>query len=169
MQITRYPSLTEDQFLGCISAFADSLAGTLNSAVMYLHKLEGQPKGAAFAFEIQLDQGRYGAAMVLDRWGAFVAAFAAASGLDRFRPMMNETPARVEQAVGLLEQANQALDAAPRYTESAVAMVESAFQTVQLIFDEERRAAEQAHSLGPMLPAGFHECRRVFLGDLNAR
>ncbi len=48
MQITRYASLSEPQFLGCTSAFADALAGELNSAAMYLRKLEDQPKGARF-------------------------------------------------------------------------------------------------------------------------
>ena len=68
MQITRFLSLTESQFLGCVSAFVDSLFGELNSAAMYLKKLEGQPKGAAFAYEMALDTHRYGALMVLDRW-----------------------------------------------------------------------------------------------------
>jgi hypothetical protein len=56
VQITRYASLSEPQFLGCVSAFADSLTGELNSAAMYLRKLEGQGKGAAFAYEMALDR-----------------------------------------------------------------------------------------------------------------
>ena len=45
MQITRYASLSEPQFLGCVSAFADTLTGELNSAAMYLRKLEGEEAG----------------------------------------------------------------------------------------------------------------------------
>ena len=84
MQITRYASLSEPQFLGCVSAFADSLTGELNSAAMYLRKLEGQAKGAAFAYEMSLDRHRYGALTVLDRWGALVAAFGPHLTLSRY-------------------------------------------------------------------------------------
>jgi hypothetical protein len=98
-----------------------------------------------------------------------VGAFSTSHDLERFRAIIGATAGRVEQASRPLEQANEALDAAESYAPNVVALVESAYQTVALIFDEERRASEQAHSLGPMLPAGFHEARRVFLGDLMSR
>ncbi len=165
MQILRYPHLTEPQFLGCLSAFVDSLSGALNSAVMYLRKLEGRPKGSAFAFEMQLDQGRYGAMVVLDRWSAFAGAFAALDGVRS----LGDTAARVEQASRLLEQTNQALDASADYAAHVVETVEAGYLTVQMTFDTERQAAERALALGPMLPAEFHDSRRVFLQDLAAR
>lgn len=169
MQITRYTSLNEAQFLGCASAFVDSLSGALNGAVMYLHKLHGQRKGAAFAFEIQLDRGRYGAMMILDRWAEFVRAFAPYAEFPQHREILDETPRRVQQAGGLLEKMNQFLDAASDYSETVVAACESGFQTVELTFQQERQAVERALSLGPMLPEDFKEYRRVFLGDLAAR
>lgn len=169
MQITRYSSLNEAQFLGCASAFTDSLSGALNSAAMYLHKLRGQPKGAAFAFEMQLDRGRYGAMMILDRWAAFVEAFAPQADIPPCREIIEETPRRVRQATGLLEKTNGVLDATGEYSEGVVAACESGFRTVELTFQQEREAVERAVALGPMLPEGFNEYRRVFLGDLAAR
>lgn len=169
MQITRYTSLNEAQFLGCASAFVDSLAGALNGAVMYLHKLQGQRKGAAFAFEIQLDQSRYGAMMILDRWADFVHTFAPHVEFPQHREILAETPRRVQQAAALLEKTNQFLDASGDYSETVVAACEGGFQTVELTFQQERQAAARALTLGPMLSADFKEYRRVFLGDLAAR
>jgi hypothetical protein len=170
VQITRYTSLNEAQFLGCASAFVDSLSGALNGAVMYLHKLQGQRKGSAFAFEIQLDQGRYGALMILDRWAEFVGAFAAHVVLPaHHREILDEAPRRVQQAAGLLEKTNHLLDASEEYSETVVAACESGFQTVELTFQQERQAAERTLALGPMLSEDFKEYRRVFLGDLAAR
>src|SRR5215510_959231 len=85
VRITRFPSLSETQFQGCLAAFVDSLFGELNAAAMYLRKLENQPKGAAFSYEMSLDQHRYGALVVLDRWATLVHAFARDENLERHR------------------------------------------------------------------------------------
>ena len=61
MHITRYPSLSQQQFLGCVAAFVDALTGELNAATLALRRLEGKSKGAAFAYEMTLDTHRYGA------------------------------------------------------------------------------------------------------------
>ena len=73
MRITRYPNINEPQFFGCVAAFVDSLSGELNAASLALRRLEGQGKGRAFAFEMTLDQHRYGALIVLDRWSTVAA------------------------------------------------------------------------------------------------
>ena len=70
MRITRYPSISEHQFLGCTAAFVDSLFGELHSAAIALRRLEGKGKGDAFAYEMALDTHRYGALIVLDRWNS---------------------------------------------------------------------------------------------------
>src|ERR1035441_7355253 len=75
VRITRYPSIGEAQFFGCVSAFVDSLSGELNAASMSLGRLAGSRKGSAFAYEMTLDTHRYGALIVLDRWSALVVAF----------------------------------------------------------------------------------------------
>ena len=169
MQILRYLSLNEPQFLGCTSAFIETLNGSLNAAVMYLRKLERQRKGSAFAFEMQMDQARYGALIILDRWAEFVAAFAPHAEIPRYRQILDETPSRVKSAGELIERTNAFLDAGEWYTAQAVAACESGFQTVELIFSQEREAATQAQALGPMLSDDFKDYRRVFLGDLSSR
>jgi hypothetical protein len=169
VQITRYASLSEQQFLGCVSAFADSLTGELNSAAMYLRKLEGQPKGAAFAYEMSLDRHRYGALTVLDRWGALVAAFGSHVTLTRYPAIVAEAPARVRAAETILENANRLIDAAERYASDAVEACVLAFQSVGATFAEERQAASQSAALGPMLPDEFKQARGIFLQDLAAR
>src|SRR5215471_8231153 len=75
VRITRYPNLTADQFYGCVAAFVDALTGELNAAAAALRRLQGSRKGAAFAYEMALDQHRYGALIVLDRWSTVVGAF----------------------------------------------------------------------------------------------
>ena len=169
MQITRYASLSEPQFLGCVSAFADTLTGELNSAAMYLRKLEGQAKGAAFAYEMALDRHRYGALTVLDRWGALVAAFGPHLALSRYPAIVQEAPARLRAAETILESANRLIDAADGYSSDVVAACVLAFQSLATTFAEERRAAAQSAQLGPMLPDEFKQARGIFLQDLAAR
>ena len=169
MQITRYASLSEPQFLGCVSAFADSLTGELNSAAMYLRKLEGQSTGAAFAYEMSLDRHRYGALTVLDRWSAFVAAFGPHLTLSRYPAIVTEAPVRVRTAETILENANRLIDAAAGYASDVVEACVLAFQALATTFAEERQAASQSAQLGPMLPDEFKQARGIFLHDLAAR
>lgn len=169
MQITRYASLSEPQFMGCVSAFADSLTGELNSAAMYLRKLEGQAKGAAFAYEISLDRHRYGALTVLDRWGALVAAFGPHLELSRYSAIVAEAPSRLRSAEAILERANQLIDAAGVYSSDVVEACVLAFQSLAATFAEERQAATRSAQLGPMLPDEFKQARGIFLHDLAAR
>jgi len=169
VQITRHTSLTEPQFLGCASAFVDALFGELNAAAMYLRKLEGQPKGAAFAYEMSLDRHRYGALTVLDRWSALAAAFGAHLELSRYPDMAAEAPARVRTAGLILGRANEVIDAAATYSSEVVNACVLAFQSLATTFAEERRAAEQSAQLGPLLPDEFKQARSVFLQDLAIR
>src|SRR5277367_7196084 len=89
LRITRYPSISTEQFLGCVAAFVDSLSGELNAAASALRRLEGRSKGAAFAYEMTLDTHRYGALIVLDRWSTLVHAFGPHMSLSR-RPAIIE-------------------------------------------------------------------------------
>ena len=169
MQITRYPNLTEPQFQGCLSAFVDSLSGELNGAAMYLRKLENQPKGAAFAYEMSLDAHRYGALMVLDRWATMIDAFGADPSLDRNRDVIEQAPARVQTAENILGRANALIDATERYTPEVTAACLMAFQSLYTTFAEERQTAEQFARLGPLIPEDYRQARRIFLEDLAAR
>jgi hypothetical protein len=169
VQITRYASLSEQQFLGCVSAFADTLTGELNSAVMYLRKLDGSAKGAAFAYEMALDRHRYGALTVLDRWGTFVAAFGPHLTLSRHQAIIAEAPARVAGAETILLSANRLIDTAQQYSSDIVEACVMAFQSLATTFAEERQAAGQSAKLGPMLPEEFKQARGIFLQDLAAR
>ena len=168
MRITRLLSLGEYETLGCLSAFVDSLAGELNAAAAQLRKLEGQRKGAAFAYEMKFDQHRYGAMIVLDRWGEVLRVFRE-HALDRFRTLFDEGPRRLESGSALLARANAVVDAAPDYSTEIVEAWTLAARSVAHSFEQERSAAEKAVSLGPMLPGEFHETRRIFLADLAAR
>ena len=169
MRITRFPSLTEPQFLGCIAAFSDSLAGELNAAILALRRLENQPKGAGFAHEMALDTHRYGALIVLDRWAGLVDAFGPHLRLGSRQGVIDEAPARVQTAENILGRANQLIDAAARYSTELVEACVVAFQSLQTTFAEERAVAEQNAKLGPMLPEEYKEARRIFLEDLAAR
>jgi len=169
MQITRYPSLTEPQFLGCVSAFVDSLFGELNAAAMYLRKLEGQPKGAAFAYEMSLDTHRYGALVVLDRWATLVHAYGPHLRLAKGQETIDEAPGRVQSAENILGRTNQVIDATEHYSGEVVAACLLAWQSLQTTFAEERALAEQMMKLGPMLPEEFQKARRVFWEDLAER
>jgi len=169
VQITRYASLTEQQFLGCVSAFADTLTGELNSAVMYLRKLEGQAKGAAFAYEMSLDRHRYGALTVLDRWGTLAAAFGPHVEIGRYPGIIAEARARVSAAEAILASANRLIDSAGQYSDAVVEACALAFQSLHTTFAEERQAASQSALLGPMLPDDFKQARGIFLQDLAVR
>ena len=169
MQITRYASLSEPQFLGCTSAFADTLAGELNSAAMFLRKLQGQPKGAAFAYEMSLDRHRYAALTVLDRWSALVAAFGPHLTLSRYPAIVEQAPVRVRSSEAILGRANELIDASDGYSDALVEACILAFQSIVTIFSEERQAADQSALLGPLLPEEFKQARGIFQHDLAAR
>jgi hypothetical protein len=169
LHITRFPSLTESQFRGCVSAFVDSLFGELNSAVLYLRKLENRPKGEAFAHEASLDRHRYGAAIVLERWAALATAFAADPALERDREILGQAPARVQAAEDLLVRVNRLIDAADAYTADVVNACMLAYRSLQTTFQAERTTASASERLGPMLPDDYRQARRIFLEDLAAR
>ena len=169
MRILRYPSIGEPQFLGCASAFVDALEGELNAATMALRRLEGRAKGSAFAYEMTLDQHRYGALIVIDRWSALVNAFGPHLTLAAHPGMIAAAPQRVAAAEAILQPANQLIDAAEKYGSEAVEACALAFQSAAGVFQEERAAAAQSAKLGPMLPEDFREARRIFSEDLAAR
>jgi hypothetical protein len=169
LRITRYPSLTEPQFFGCVSAFVDSLAGELNSASMSLRRLEGRPKGSAFAYEMTLDTHRYGALIVLDRWSTLVQAFGPHLRLSRRTAILEDGPRRIRTAEDILGHVNTVIDSAERYTGELVEACMLAFQSLNTTFAEEREEAEQSAKLGPMLPEDYRDARRIFLEDLAVR
>ena len=169
MRITRFPSITEQQFLGCTSAFVDSLAGELNAAAIALRRLEGRLKGSAFAYEMTLDTHRYGALIVLDRWASLVRAFGPHLELAQRQSIVEATPERVAAGEEILSRANQLLDAGDRYSAAIVEACAMAFQSLEGIFGEEREAAAQSAKLGPMLSQEYKEARQIFLEDLAAR
>jgi hypothetical protein len=169
LRIARFPSLNEVQFFGCVAAFADSLSGELNSATAALRRLESQGKGDAFAYEMALDKHRYGASIVLDRWGSFVDLFGPHLPFPRARGLLDTTPGRIRAAESVLTATNRLIDAAADYNPALVEAASLAFQTVQGIFGGERAAAEQDGSLGPMLPEDYVSARRIFLEDLAQR
>ena len=169
MRITRYPNLTEPQFFGCVAAFVDSLEGELNAATSALRRLTGRNKGGAFAFEMTLDQHRYGALIVVDRWSTLVNAFGPHLMLPRRRDIVDRAPERVRSAEEILTRANALVDSAPAYSEDLVEACLVAWQSVNRVFSEERAESEQSAKLGPMLPEDYRDARRIFLEDLAAR
>lgn len=169
MRITRFVSLTEPQFFGCVAAFADSLAGELNSAMAALRRLESRTKGAAFAFEMEFDRRRYGVSIVLDRWATFIRAFGPHLPFPRARPIVEAASARIAAAETVLAGANALVDAANSYSPAVVEACQLAFQSVQSAFAEESRAAAQDAKLGPMLAEEYISARRIFLDDLAER
>jgi hypothetical protein len=169
LRITRFPALSEAQFYGCTAAFVDSLFGELNAAASSLRRLEGQAKGAAFAYEMTLDTHRYGALIVLDRWSTLLRAFGPHLQLSRHQTIIASGASRIQAAEGTLGVANNLLDASERYFPAVVEACLLAFQSQQTTFAEERNEAEQSAKLGPMLPEDYTSARRIFLEDLAAR
>ena len=169
MQILRFPSLSEDQFRGCVAAFADSLSGEFHAAAAALKRLEGQGKGGAFVHEIALDQHRYGALIVLDRWSALVAGFGAYMTEPQLASLAETAMERTRAAENILLATNAVLDAAERYEGAITEACLAAFDSVTGLFTAERACAEEAAKLGPMLSADYRDGRRIFLEDLAAR
>jgi len=169
LRITRFPSLTDQQFLGCTAAFADSLWGELNAAALALRRLENSAKGSAFAHEMALDTHRYGALIVLDRWATLAHAFGPHLGGSRVGAIAANAAGRVQTAENILGRVNDLIDAAQGYKGELVEACVLAFRSLETTFAEERAAAEQAGRLGPMLPQEYTEARRIFLEDLAAR
>ena len=169
MRITRYPNINEPQFFGCVAAFVDSLSGELNAASLALRRLEGQGKGRAFAFEMTLDQHRYGALIVLDRWSTVTGTFGPHLSLARNPGILEAAAERLRSGEQILSRANSVIDAADSYSPAIVEACLMAWQSIGTIFNEERAEVENAAKLGPMLPEEYTTARRIFLEDLAAR
>ncbi|MBK5290065.1 MAG: hypothetical protein JJE04_00025 [Acidobacteriia bacterium] len=169
LQILRLPALNEAQFLGCASAFADSLLTAMQATLDNLRRLEGRPKGAAFAFEMQMDRDRYGALIVLERWADCVNAFAPNLKLSRDREIIDEAPSRVLTGENLLGRANRLIDASPQYTGEVIAAASMAYDAVKLTFRQEIDLNTRMQSLGPMQPEEYLRTRQMFLQDLAKR
>jgi hypothetical protein len=169
LRITRYPSLTEPQFFGCVAAFVDSLTGELNAASMALRRLENRGKGAAFAFEMTLDQHRYGALIVLDRWSTVTGTFGPHLSLSRHPGIVAAAAERLRAGEQILSRANLLIDASDSYSAAIVEACLMAWQSLGTIFREERSEVENSAKLGPMLPEDYRDARRIFLEDLAAR
>jgi hypothetical protein len=169
VRITRYPNLTAPQFYGCVAAFVDGLTGELNAASAALRRLEGSRKGAAFAYEMALDQHRYGALIVLDRWSTVVTAFGPHLELSRHPEIISAAAGRIGAAQQVLERANQLLDAGDDYSPAIVEACLMAWQSLAITFAEENREVTESAKLGPMLPEEYREARRIFSEDLAAR
>jgi hypothetical protein len=169
LRITRYPSLTDQQFLGCTAAFVDSLMGELNAATLALRRLENRAKGSAFAHEMTLDTHRYGALIVLDRWATLAHAFGPHLSGVALRDMAGNAAGRVQTAENILGRVNDLIDATENYGGELVEACLLAFRSLETTFAEERACAERAGRLGPMLPQEYTEARRIFLEDLAVR
>jgi hypothetical protein len=169
LQITRFPNLSEPQFLGCTAAFVDSLTGELNAAALALRRLENRAKGSAFAHEMDLDSHRYGALIVLDRWATLAHAFGPHLTGATDRNLAGDAAGKVQTAENILGRVNDLIDAAQGYGGELVEACVLAFRSVETTFAEEHAAAEQARRLGPMQPQEYNEARRIFLEDLAAR
>src|SRR3954452_23671269 len=142
LRITRYPNLSEPQFFGCVAAFVDSLSGELNAASMALRRLEGQGKGQAFAYEMTLDQHRYGALIVLDRWSTVANAFGPHLELTRHPAILVKASERIRVGEEILARTNALIDGAGTYSQAVVEACLFAFQSLSVTFEEERRETE---------------------------
>ena len=169
MRITRFPSITEQQFLGCLSAFVDSLSGELNAATIALRRLEGKAKGAAFVHEMTLDTHRYGALIVIDRWSTLAGTFGPHLRLSERQSILDDARSRVTAAEEILTRANQLLDAGDRYSTAVVEACALGFRALDTVFSEERDTAARSSKLGPMLPEEYQQARQIFLQHLAAR
>ncbi len=165
MRITRFPSISSQQFLGCVSAFADTLTGELNSAMIALRRLSGSKKGSAFAYEMTLDNHRYGALIVLDRWRTVCSAY----GPHLEEPIAESAPDRIHAAEQIMEQTNRLIDGSPAYADAMIEACQAAFHSVSGMFNQELESAAQNAKLGPMLSEDYTTARRIFLEDLAAR
>ncbi|MBM3735194.1 MAG: hypothetical protein FJW39_05345 [Acidobacteria bacterium] len=163
------PGLSEPEFMGCVSAFVDSLWNSLDGTAQALARLESRPKGAAFLFEMQLDQQRYGAVMILDRWERVALEFGPHVTLSRHQGVLEGGAGRIAPARDLLNRLNQLIDAGDRYTPELLAAAEMTFASIRSTFEAEHKAAIGMENLGPMLPEEYTAARRMFQADLAAR
>ena len=169
MRILRYPSLTEEQALGCLCAFTDALEAELKAAAQFLHRLQGQEKGRAFAFEMELDAHRYGVVITVDRWRQFAGAFGPHLAGTRMGALLENAPQSAEAATALMERLNEAVDSAPAYSGDLISACTSDLDRVLRLFDGALGQASETMSLGPMLSEDFREARRIFASDLASR
>ena len=179
--------------MGCLAAFVASFSGHIAQARNFLARLEGKQKGALFAWEIALDQARYGALIVLERWKELNERFSRSiDGLPGSLPS-GESSARAEQACQDLAGWNERLDAAEHYDPVLTECYGAALLNLLDGLAQEQQAARSAHArfdqASTKRPTGlnaltvlgsgtspelsdsgiFHQTRQSFLHDLSRR
>lgn len=169
MRILRYPTLNEDEFAGCVAAFADSLSSAVEATRSFLNRLRGSQKGSAFAFEMQLDQSRYGLLLILARWTQFLDHFGSFFEAGKYASIVEQPLSRIQSAEDLIRRMNDVIDSGEDYGPDIQEAVRQALDALDLTFRPELEAATSLARLGPMLPDATTETRRVFLADLGAR
>ena len=147
-------ALSEPEYLGCLAAFVDSFSGHLTQTRSYLARLEGKKKGALFGWEMALDQARYGALIVLERWKELNERFSRSiDGLPGSLPS-GESSARAEQACQDLAGWNERLDAAERYDPVLMECYGAALLNLLDGLAQEQQAARSAHARFDQTAAG---------------
>lgn len=147
-------ALSEPEYLGCLAAFVASFSGHIAQARNFVARLEGKQKGALFAWEIALDQARYGALIVLERWKELNGRFhQSIDGLPGSLPSA-ESSARAEQACQDLAGWNERLDAAERYDPVLMECYGAALLNLLDGLAQEQQAARSAHARFDQTAAG---------------
>ncbi len=90
-------SLTE--YLGCLSAFVGQFDQALYTMSHFAVALKGQSRATAFGWAASLDQARYNAALIVDRWGLFNETADQRLGVSPEEAALYETLPSVEQAL----------------------------------------------------------------------
>jgi len=91
---------------------------------------------------------RYGALIVLERWGALVASFGPHLAETRSAALVETAAERTEAAENILLAVNALLDEADRYDGTTIEACRAAFDSAMSLFAAERADADEAAKLG---------------------
>ncbi len=188
MHILSQTALSNTEYLGCLSAFWSAFGNALGSSENYLVRLAGRRKGSHFGWEMSLDQARYGALIVLERWKELNERFRESLQQSESWPLAEGASRKCEAAAGRLESLYARLDELEDYSEAAVREALEQFREITAAFHDERQAAAGAAEIfaeketadppgllpvvgdAPSTPAQkFREFREQFLIELSRR
>lgn len=145
-------SLTE--YLGCLSAFVGQFDQALYTMSHFAVALKGHSRATAFGWAASLDQARYNASLIVDRWGLFNETADQRLGVSPEEASLYETLPSVEQA---LERR--------RELEDLIARVNRFIDDIETFApDDVRLIREMAEAVGHEI-----ESERSFISAITAR
>lgn len=145
MLFDEHEPLSMTEYLGCLSAFVGQFDQALYTMSHFAVAMEGQSRAHTFGWAASLDQARYNASLIVDRWGFFNETADQRLGVSPEEAALYESLPSVAQALerrreleDLTARVNKFIDEIETFTPDEVRLIREMAVAVGQEIDSER-------------------------------